>query len=256
MAADASGKSPDIDTAPGAVGEEKKDEAGAGKGRRATGPTTAAGKQRAAMNALRHGLLSQALLLPGESADDLDELRRGLVEQLQPVGAFETLLVDRIVSCWWRLRRVLAAEGGVFARQIANTRRNTASKERGESEQTEIQRNLNRTFHFDRTEITDPARHAAAVASEQAAEALLGDERIELADVFTVAGPAETLERVHRYEIALERSLIRASHELERVQAARKGRTVPLPVAVDHTGREHAAVVTPAAAGAAGDDDE
>ena len=42
-----------------------------------------------------------------------------------------------------------------------------------------------------------------------------------------------TLEKVNRYETALERSLFKALHELERRQAARDGQAVPLPVAVD-----------------------
>jgi hypothetical protein len=36
-----------------------------------------------------------------------------------------------------------------------------------------------------------------------------------------------------RYEVALERSLFKALHELQRLQAARRGEAVPLPEAVD-----------------------
>ena len=36
-----------------------------------------------------------------------------------------------------------------------------------------------------------------------------------------------------RYEVTLERSLYKALHELQRLQAARDGQAVPLPVAVD-----------------------
>ena len=36
-----------------------------------------------------------------------------------------------------------------------------------------------------------------------------------------------------RYEITLERSLYKALHELQLLQAARAGQAVPLPVAVD-----------------------
>ena len=43
----------------------------------------------------------------------------------------------------------------------------------------------------------------------------------------------EKLGLLSRYEAGLERSLFRALHELQRLQAARKGERVPLPVAVD-----------------------
>jgi len=36
-----------------------------------------------------------------------------------------------------------------------------------------------------------------------------------------------------RYEVTLERSLYKALHELQRLQAARDGQAVPLPVVVD-----------------------
>jgi hypothetical protein len=42
-----------------------------------------------------------------------------------------------------------------------------------------------------------------------------------------------TLDRLLRYEAALERSLFRALHELHRLQAARAGVSVPPPAALD-----------------------
>lgn len=46
------------------------------------------------------------------------------------------------------------------------------------------------------------------------------------------------LNKVTRYEASLERSLYKALHELQRMQAARQGQHVPPPVAVDVTGDE------------------
>lgn len=40
-------------------------------------------------------------------------------------------------------------------------------------------------------------------------------------------------EKVFRYEIMLERGIYKALHELQRLQAERKGKKVPLPVAID-----------------------
>jgi hypothetical protein len=43
----------------------------------------------------------------------------------------------------------------------------------------------------------------------------------------------EKMAVLSRYEVTLERSLFKALHELQRLQAARDGRDVPLPEAVD-----------------------
>ncbi|OWK41020.1 hypothetical protein [Fimbriiglobus ruber] len=47
--------------------------------------------------------------------------------------------------------------------------------------------------------------------------------------------PAHTLDRITRYEAHLSRQVTHALHTLERLQAARVGKPVPLPVAIDVT---------------------
>ena len=88
-------------------------------GRRSRGPTTPQGKARSRMNALKHGLLAHETLVTGlclkESADELDALRRRFLAHCAPVGPIEEMLVDQIVSCHWRKRRVLRAESGEVA---------------------------------------------------------------------------------------------------------------------------------------------
>ena len=44
---------------------------------------------------------------------------------------------------------------------------------------------------------------------------------------------AEILEKITRYEVSIERSLIRTLHELQRLQASRHGLPVPVPMALD-----------------------
>jgi hypothetical protein len=48
-------------------------------------------------------------------------------------------------------------------------------------------------------------------------------------------GDRDKLQLLSRYELTLERSLFRALHELQRLQAERQGQPVPPPVAVDLT---------------------
>jgi len=74
------------------------------------GVKTAEGRAMTKLNALKHGLLSQEVLLEGESDKNLSELEDGLLNELQPQGELERILVDRMVSGMWRLKRVLVIE--------------------------------------------------------------------------------------------------------------------------------------------------
>lgn len=81
---------------------------------KSTGPKTPEGKAVVALNAMKHGLLSRHVHLPDEDEAALVELGKRLRAHLQPVGELEVLLVDRLVTAAWRLRRVLAIETSVF----------------------------------------------------------------------------------------------------------------------------------------------
>ncbi len=59
---------------------------------------------------ISHGLLSRDVLLPGEDATLLNRLRDQITSELKPVGEMETLLVERIVSSTWRLKRLFRIE--------------------------------------------------------------------------------------------------------------------------------------------------
>ncbi len=74
------------------------------------GVKTGAGKAAIRLNAVSHGLLSKEVLLPGEDGCRLAALRRQFMAELQPEGELENLLVERIVSSSWRLRRALRIE--------------------------------------------------------------------------------------------------------------------------------------------------
>ncbi len=147
---------------------------------KSTGPKTPTGKSIAARNATKHGLLSQEVLLWEEDRSAFRALAVGLWDCLQPVGALEHLLVDRIVAATWRLRRVHVIEAGLCGR--TNSGVNPESLE---------------------TLFIQDCRNSQAFS------------------------------KLSRYEVALERGLYRALHELERLQTRRSGGDVPPPVTVD-----------------------
>ena len=50
------------------------------------------------------------MVLPNEEEHVFNKFKRDMVESLDPKSAREALLVDRIVSCAWRLRRIMQIE--------------------------------------------------------------------------------------------------------------------------------------------------
>ena len=81
---------------------------------RSTGPKTHKGKAIASMNAEKHGILSKETLINIESIHDLNEFAEAMKLSLAPEGQFEALLVDRIVSSAWRLRRIIRVEAQIL----------------------------------------------------------------------------------------------------------------------------------------------
>lgn len=74
------------------------------------GVKTEAGKEISKYNAIKHGLLSEKVVLPEEDYDNYDELETSLKEQMNPADQIEAVLVERIASNIWRLQRLMKIE--------------------------------------------------------------------------------------------------------------------------------------------------
>ena len=161
------------------VTSDKQIEANRQNARKSTGPRTQEGKDRVSNNAVKHGILSQDVLIVGEDRAALRDLSERLQEELEPVGKLEDMLVDRIVAAYWRLRRVGRVEADIFS-------------------------SLSRVFN-------------------NLGGAFMQDSR-----------EANAFSKLSRYETPIEKSLYKALHELQRLQAARHadGNVSP-PLAVD-----------------------
>jgi hypothetical protein len=80
-----------------------------------TGPVTPEGKRKASLNALRHGLTGQTVVLP---SDDLAAYQKSCDQfhaELKPKGLLETKAVQSIADTYWRLDRIRAMENNLFA---------------------------------------------------------------------------------------------------------------------------------------------
>jgi len=161
---------------------------------KSTGPKSPEGKHRAARNALKHGLLSHDVLLPGEKAKELRAFREAMFAELAPEGELEEFLADRVVESVWRLRRAVRMERDIIEDKVW---RETLSRARSPD-----------------AYLGDPALTGGHVAASTLCH-------------------SDTYDKLGRYETHIERGLYRALHELQRVQAVRNGGRAPLPLAVD-----------------------
>ena len=79
-----------------------------------TGPKTEAGKQRSSLNALRHGLTSQLVVMPGEDLRAYESHLKSFNDEYRPQGATEQHLVQALADVSWRLNRVATLEAKVL----------------------------------------------------------------------------------------------------------------------------------------------
>lgn len=93
--------------------------------RRASGPRTAAGKQRSRVNAQTHGIFSRGRIVGDESSREFTFLLEGLLDDLEPEGTLERILVDQLATILWRSRRVLRAESAEIDKAIRSSAMDT-----------------------------------------------------------------------------------------------------------------------------------
>ena len=87
-----------------------------------TGPRTVAGKHRSSLNALRHGLTSQVVVMPTEDPQIYERHLKSFTDEYQPQGATEANLVQALADTAWRLNRVTAIEGTLLTEAADNQR--------------------------------------------------------------------------------------------------------------------------------------
>ncbi len=84
--------------------------------KRATGPTSAAGKETVSKNALVHGLSGRThACLSGEESP-FELFCREFIQALAPVGIVEQTIAEDIAEDRWRLKRARAMENALFSR--------------------------------------------------------------------------------------------------------------------------------------------
>jgi hypothetical protein len=79
-------------------------------GAQSRGPVSEEGRQASSQNSRTHGLLSQKIVLAGESQEEFDALLASFLDEHQPETPTERDLIERMAIARWRQERVWNAE--------------------------------------------------------------------------------------------------------------------------------------------------
>jgi hypothetical protein len=82
--------------------------------RKSCGPKTEKGKLRSRRNAVRHGLTAETVVGILEKAEDYKRFEDAISADYNPRSSVERVLVTRLASLLWRLRRTTAIETGLL----------------------------------------------------------------------------------------------------------------------------------------------
>ena len=146
-------------------------------------------------NAVSHGMWTERTVIPGmEDEAEWERYLKGITENLAPEGALEEELAARIASLLWRLRRV--------------TRHETATT-RG------IIEGIQSKIDYANARIADREEGGELISD---ARTYKDQERHLVLDPYY-------LDNIMRYEAHLHRQCLQTLHELEALQARRRGET-------------------------------
>lgn len=91
-------------------------------GAKSRGPVTSEGKLISSANALKHGLLAEAIVIDGEAAEQLAALSAAFHQEFRPRTQTETHHVETMIMCRWRLHRVWELESANLNLEIEKLR--------------------------------------------------------------------------------------------------------------------------------------
>jgi hypothetical protein len=89
-------------------------------GAKSPGPTSADGKMKSRLNALKNAFFSRDVVVSaaGERVEDFESLKAAVSDSVQPNGALEEMLTADLVVNWWRRQRVRRSEAAELKNRL------------------------------------------------------------------------------------------------------------------------------------------
>ena len=163
---------------------------------KSTGPKTAQGKNVVSQNAIKHGIFTDSVI-KGENEADYEDFHDKFLAELYPVGMVETMLAERVISLWWRLRRAERMQNQAIDDMIENQIDNPMSK----------RFNLIK-WHAKGVKLGDPRYVIDHLQLGRIASSDWADSRV--------------LDRMMLYERRIENSVVKMMKELKRHEIMRR----------------------------------
>jgi hypothetical protein len=88
---------------------------------KSTGPRTDAGKATSSLNALKHGLDSQSITIPGEDPAEFDTFADQYRDEFHPRSVSESFHVDTMIRADWTKRRLQRMETDLYRAVLAES---------------------------------------------------------------------------------------------------------------------------------------
>ncbi|GBE29053.1 MAG TPA: hypothetical protein ENH10_10070 [Bacteroidetes bacterium] len=186
--------------------------------KRSTGPRTPKGKAVVRFNAVTHALTALSPFLPGENEEEFQRIQDTLMKEHQPVGEYETLLVERFAHNMWRLRRVPVMTAAVLEYQ----RLKIEAQDWYEESRKYVCDTLGDLTKGFSEHVTNQHAYDHAMRKH---ESCLKQAREGIADIgrrISLIVNEGACDKLQRYEGWLERRVIKLRHELDDVQTRRK----------------------------------
>jgi len=92
-------------------------------GAKSHGPKTEDGRRAVSLNAVKHGLTAETVVLPNESEEEYQAELHGYLQHFAPANKPESDLVLQLASAQWRLARYTAVETSLFDIQMEKSRK-------------------------------------------------------------------------------------------------------------------------------------
>ena len=182
------------------------------------------------MNAVKHGLSAETLVLPTEKKEDYESLRERLLADLLPEGALEQECAEGIVKYTWRLNRAVNLEEGILACGVSTadeeflTRQRKKYCEVTEADFRRVQLADKGFFDADHVhEVVNTRLHEdLSMAIDDAVSIRRTDQgRLAAAFIDDASGP-NALSKLDRHETSLFRKRNELIKTLAELQASRR----------------------------------
>ena len=115
-------RDPESEEFPMRNNSKKQTAASRANGAKSPGPTSADGKNKSRLNALKGGCFSRDLVVTaaGESFEEFESFKTTVWKSAQPEGALQEMLTDDLVANWWRRQRVRRSESAELRSRLEN----------------------------------------------------------------------------------------------------------------------------------------